>query len=101
MPNAAPKDARPSSQPRMVVEHIPQYPGPLQVTPSVYTMVPGKHFPNLSLTEQGEFYKGTAVESAEKHVFPRHLKASGAPHSGPGIRFLCESDAEHDAAQLA
>ena len=91
-----PKDAQPTTQGKMLVDHIKQHPGPVQVTRSVYVNVPGKHFPQLTGAEQLLFYKGTAVESAEKHKFPRHLKAWGAEHSGPGIRFVCDSDALDD-----
>ena len=32
------KDAHPTTQEKMLVEHIKQYPGPVQVTRSVYAM---------------------------------------------------------------
>ena len=51
----------------MSVDHIKQYPGPVQVTHSEYVTVPGKHFPQLTTAEQHRFYKGTAVESADWH----------------------------------
>ena len=83
-------------QDKMTVEVIKRYPGPTQVTRSVWLYVPGKEFPNRTPAEQSEFYKGTAVESKDKHKFPHHLKAWGAEHTGPGIRFLCEFDALDD-----
>ena len=77
-------------------EVIKQYPGPQQVTRCVRVLVPGKHFPNLTPAEQFAFYPGTAVQHAERHAFARHVKAWGAAHTGPGIRFICESDAIDD-----
>ena len=74
-------------QNKMSVEVIRQYAGPVQVTRRVWVRVPGKHFPGLQATEQKEFFKGTAVESKDKHKFHRHLKAWGAEHTGPGIRY--------------
>ena len=64
------KGHAPTTQGKMLVDHIKQQPGPLQVTRSVYVKVPGKHFPALAPTEQLAFYKGTAVEAAERHKFP-------------------------------
>ena len=55
--------------------------------------VPGKHFPQLTGAEQNASYTGTAVEFTERHTFVRHGKAWGAAHTGPGIRFICDSDA--------
>ena len=46
------KDKHPTTQVTMVVEHIKQDPGAVQVTCSVYVNVPGKHFPNLSAAEE-------------------------------------------------
>ena len=51
--------------------------------------VPGKHFPQLTGAEQNASYAGTAVEFTERHTFARHVKAWGAAHTGPGIRFIC------------
>ena len=70
------------------VERVKYYPGPVQVQRSVQVNVPGKHFPGLQSAEQAAEYLGTAVESKERHSFQRHLKAWGAPHTGPGIRFV-------------
>ena len=71
------------------VEVIKQYPGAQQVSRSVTKVdVPGKHFGGLQPAEQKVFYEATAVEFAERHKFERHLKAWGAPHIGPGIRFV-------------
>ena len=67
------------------------------MTRRVKVKVPGKHFPHghseLSPAEQREFDWGTAIEHKERHIFALHRKASGAAHSGPGIRFLCDSNA--------
>ena len=41
-------------------------------------------------------YWGTAVEFRDRQKFPRHAKAWGAEHNGPGIRFICDSDAIDD-----
>ena len=54
-------------QEQMLVDHIRQHPGPVQVTRRMKVRVPGKHFPGLAATEQAAFYDGTAVESAERH----------------------------------
>ena len=78
------------------VEAIKQYPGMVQVTRKVKVDVPGKHFPQLQAAEQKQSYSGTAVEYAERHKFDRHLKAWGQAHTGPGIRFICDSDAIDD-----
>ena len=78
------------------VETIKQHPGAVQVTRAVKVDVPGKHFPTLQTAEQKQMYSGTAVEYSERHQFDRHLKAWGAAHRGPGIRFVCESDAIDD-----
>lgn len=79
-----------------MIERIKQYPGQVQVERSVKVQVPGKHFPGLQQNEQRTFYDGTACECAERHRFPQHNKAWGAAHTGPGIRFICESDAIDD-----
>ena len=55
----------------------------------------GSELGNLSVT-LGPQNLRTAVEYKDRHNFPRHLKAGGAPHTGPGIRFLCNSDAIDD-----
>ena len=78
------------------VDVVKQYPGLVQVTRKVRVQVPGKHFPSLQPTEQGLHYWGEAVEFAERHKFERHAKAWGAAHHGPGIRFICDSDAVDD-----
>ena len=77
-------------------EQFRMHPGPVQVTRKVKVNVPGKHFPQLSAPEQKEVYSGTAVEFKDKHKFARHAKAWGAEHTGPGIMFICESDAIDD-----
>ena len=33
----------------------------------------------------------------ERHKFKAHHKAWGAAHTGPGVRFICTSDAVDDA----
>lgn len=83
-------------QTALPVEIIKQHPGQVQVTRKVRVLVPGKHFPQLQPTEQRASYWGEAVEYAERHKFERHAKAWGAAHTGPGIRFICESDAIDD-----
>ena len=51
--------------------------------------------------EQAAFYDGQAAEYAEQHRFDRHVKAWGAAHVGPGVRFVCNSDAvEHQSPSL-
>ena len=40
---------------------------------------------------------GDGGEYKERHVFERHGKGWGAAHTGPGIRFICDSDAVDDA----
>ena len=78
------------------VTAVKQYPGQVQVTRSVKVKVPGKHFPQLQPNEQAQDYWGEAVEYKERHNFPRHAKAWGAAIVGPGIRFICTSDAVDD-----
>ena len=41
-------------------------------------------------------HEATAVEFKERHDFPAHHKAWGAANQGPGIRFVCPSDALDD-----
>ena len=78
------------------VEPIKQYPGKQQVERAVKVNVPGKHFTGLTQAEQKLSYEATAVEYRERHDFERHVKAWGAAHKGPGIRFVCDSDAIDD-----
>jgi hypothetical protein len=78
------------------VQAIKQYPGQQQVDRSVKVKVPGKHFPQLQASEQAAMYWGTAVEFRDRQKFPRHAKAWGGEHTGPGIRFICDSDAIDD-----
>ena len=82
----------------MFVSAIKQHPGQQQVTRRVIikVKVPGKHFPALQAAEQAQSYWGEAVEHKERHGFPRHIKAWGAAHTGPAIRFICASDAIDD-----
>ena len=72
-------------------------PGQVQVTRCVKVKVPGKHFPGLSAAEQKLEYWVTAVEFREHYPFERHNKAWGPAHTGPGIRFVSDSDAIDDA----
>ena len=83
---AAKATAVPEKQSMLAVEIIKQHPGPQQVERAVKVNVPGKHFPGLHPAEQKIDYEGTAVEFAHRHALPRHLRAWGAPHTGPGIR---------------
>ena len=83
-------------QPELAVERIKQYPGHVQAARKVKVQVPGKHFPGLTAAEQKAFYEGTAIEFTERHSFATHSKAWGAAHKGPGLRFICVSDAIDD-----
>ena len=85
----------------MGMDVIKQYPGPLTVSRAVKVDVPGKHFPQLTGAEQNASYTGTAVEFTERHTFARHLKAWGAAHTGPGIRFTSPDPSSSDAAASA
>ena len=76
---------------------IRQFPGQVQVTRCVKVKVPGKHFSGLSAAEQKLDYWVTAVEFRERYPFERHNKAWGPAHTGPGIRFVSDSDAIDDA----
>ena len=82
---------------------IKQYPGPAVPDSlegrqaSHQEPAPGQAlFPHLTGAEQNASYTGTAVEFTERHTFVRHGKAWGAAHTGPGIRFICDSDAIDD-----
>ena len=81
---------------RGVHDLIRQHRGPVQVTRAVKVKVPGKHFPQLTASEQKELLEGTVCEYAERHKFELHRKAWGQAHTGPGIRFICVSDAIDD-----
>ena len=48
------------------VTAIKQHPGPVQVSRNVKVKVPGKHFTQLTPTEQAADYDGTAVEFRER-----------------------------------
>ena len=84
------------SQQSIAVERIKQYGGRVQVERKVQVKVPGKHFPQLTPAEQKQEYVGTAVEFAQRHKFTQHLRVWGVAHTGPGTRFVCESDAIDD-----
>jgi hypothetical protein len=75
---------------------IKQYPGQVQVNRAVKVKVPGKHFSGLTAPEQKIDYWATAVEYRERYQFERHNKAWGAAHTGPGIRFVSDTDAIDD-----
>ena len=75
---------------------IKQYPGEVQVTRAVKVKAPGKHFSGLTPAEQKVDYWVTAVEYRERYPFERHNKAWGAAHTGPGIRFVSDTDAIDD-----
>ena len=85
-----------AAQGTLHVDVIRQFPGPAQVLRAVKVMAPGKHFTGLQPAERREFYEATAVEFKERHNFPAHHRAWGAAHQGPGIRFVCPSDAMDD-----
>ena len=91
--------ARALQQQALQVDVIKQHPGPQQIKRAVKVNVPGKHFPGLQPAEQKVAYEGTAVDYAERHKFTQHLKAWGAGHTGPGIRFTCVSDSAGSAAE--
>ena len=59
MSKDAPASKKTFTQQEMLVEHIKQHPGPVQVTRRVHVMVPGKHFPALQTAEQAQKYKST------------------------------------------
>ena len=95
-PNLAPLTVASGHWPLMAqsvidVEIIKQYPERQQVERKVKVQVPGKHFPSLTAAEQKQF--------CERHKFPASrstTRAGGVAHTGPGIRFVCESDAIDD-----
>jgi len=93
-PAAAP--ARRLCQSTLKCTVVKQYPGEQQVQRAVKVMIPGTHFTTLTSAEQAVEYQGTAMEYDKNHKFGRHKKAWGDPHTGEGIRFVCESDAFDD-----
>ena len=89
----------PASTPQITAsfgEPIKQYAGQVQVKRAVKVECPGKHFPGLTPQEQKLDYQVTAMEFRERYVFERHTKAWGQAHTGPGIRFVSDSDAIDD-----
>ena len=78
------------------VDRIKQYRGLQTASRRVKVTVPGKFFPGLQPNERAMGYDCEAVEYSERHDFPRHLKAWGEKHRGPGIRMACVSDAIDD-----
>ena len=89
----------PTSTPQITAafgEPIKQYAGQVQVLRAVKVECPGRHFPGLSANEQKLDYWVTAMEFRDRYVFQRHNKAWGAAHTGPGIRFVSDSDAIDD-----
>ena len=83
-------------QATLQVDAIKQHSGAVTVQRRVKVNVPGKHFPGLQAAEQKTCYEGKPVEFSERHKFSAHAKAWGVAHTGPGIRFLCVSDAIDD-----
>jgi hypothetical protein len=77
------------------VDVIKQHPGPVTAQRRVKVDVPGKFFPQLEASERALNYEGEAVEFQERRDFKQHV-AWGAAHKGPGIRFVCTSDAIDD-----
>ena len=75
---------------------IKQYPGQVQVTRAVKVLAPGKHFNNLTPAEAKQSYWVVATEYRERYAFEKHVKAWGAAHKGPGVRFVAEGDALDD-----
>ena len=78
------------------VAPITQHSGMATVQRRVVVNAPGKFFTGLTPSEQSASYSVEAIEYKERHSFGRHAKAWGAPHVGPGIRFLSRSDAIDD-----
>jgi hypothetical protein len=70
--------------------------GQIQVSRAVKVLAPGKHFSGLTPAEQKIDYSVTAMEFRERYPFERHAKAWGAAHTGPGIRFISDTDAIDD-----
>ena len=79
------------------IDVIRQYPYPGQQTAErhVKVMVPGRFFPSLRPSERAVNYEGEASEYTERRQFKDHV-AWGAAHKGPGIRFVCNSNAVED-----
>ena len=77
------------------IDVIRQYPGQQTADRHVKVMVPGKFFPSLQPSERAVNYEGEAAEYTERRQFRDHV-AWGAAHKGPGIRFICNSDAVED-----
>ena len=75
-----------------------QYTGQIQVTRAVHRPRCPANTSTTSPRRRGSsgLYWATAVEFQERHSFERHVKAWGAAHTGPGIRFVCTSDAIDD-----
>ena len=74
---------------------IKQYKGQAQVDRGVKVKSPGRHYNNLTAAEQAVDYWAQAVEFQERHSFGQH-RSWGARQTGPGIRFITESDAIDD-----
>ena len=77
------------------VDVIKQYPGKQTADRHVKVLVPGRFFTSLQPAERAVDYDGEAVEFSERHDFRAH-SSWGAAHKGPGIRFICSSDAIDD-----
>ena len=96
---AQPEPVAMAVQPELGFEVIKQHPGPVQVSRKVLVNVPGRHFsnpPGSRAAARVPGVPGTPIEYAERHRFERHARAWGAAHQGPGMRFICESDAMDD-----
>ena len=78
------------------IEIIIKYDGNETVQRMVKVLVPGKFFNNLTPSEAAKQYEGQAAEFIEMRKFEQHKKGWGAAHKGPGIRFVCISDAVDD-----
>ena len=81
-----------------VGEAIKQYPGQIQVTRAVKVKAPGKHFTTTCEAQRPLLTTGRRrrMEYKERYGFELHAKAWGTAHTGPGIRFICDSDAVDD-----
>ena len=88
------KDASKSTQPA-----LPTYkrrPGPEQVALHVEINVPGRWFTGLNAQERRAFYRVTADDWEEKHVWEPQRSGRSAK-VGEAMHFLCGEDAGEDA----
>ena len=97
-----PPAARLKDKPPPLSTHLfKQYPGQEQVELKVKVDIPGSWFSGggegqLSASERREKYEAVAVEYDKTHVFSP-AQGRRPAKIGPGIRFLCHSDAADDA----